>query len=632
MSYPQKMSLTPLNDRQKEAVEAPLGPLLVVAGAGTGKTKTLTSRIAHVIKEGAVPRTVCAVTFTNKAAREMEERLGGEWKQGEGPFLGTFHSLGARILRDETPLFGRGKNFIIFDDHDSFQLIKKIAKRGDAKHLTPAKIAQRLSHLKSGMFAPETLAASKQDEDALLLELLDEYEKELERNNAFDFDDLIEKTARLLREFPQRLAKYRARFQHLFIDEYQDVNRAQHALVKLLGKGAKSITAVGDDQQTIYSWRGSDINLFLSFEREWEVSRTVTLDENYRSTPTILAAASHLIAQNAFQKPKRLWTGNPDGAPVTLYEAYDEEDEARWVAEQIQEVRIKNKELRGGDEEKSLILDSSFPIQTTAVLYRTNAQSRAVEQALIERNIPYEIIGGLAFYERREVRDVVAGVRVLENPSDAVSRERIEKNLSKRAFARFLEDASKRAALAPAQAVECFISATGYLSYLEKHFPNASERFENVLELVRFAKEFETLQEFLEKISLLQTTDAPSKSKGRRTKGKAKTGNTVALMTIHLSKGLEFESVFLIGCNEGLLPHARSLNTPEELEEERRLMYVAMTRAKKRLAISFFDVPSRFANELPQELLEVIPHDMRDGQSGAEAHFENDEGAYISIE
>ena len=623
------MTPFPLNGPQKQAVEAPLKPLLIVAGAGTGKTRTLTSRIACLIKEGVAPHAVCAMTFTNKAAREMEERLDGEWKQGEGPFIGTFHSFGARLLRNEAPVFGRKENFVIFDDHDSFQLIKKLAKTSSGfKKFTPSQLARALSRLKSGTYSPETLAASSLRDDALLLEFFDEYEKELERNNAFDFDDLIEKTARFLREFPERRAAYHTRFRHLFIDEYQDVNRSQYALVRLLGEGAQSITAVGDDQQTIYSWRGSDINLFLSFEREWEDAQVVTLDENYRSTPTILHAASHLIAQNTYQKPKTLWTANPDGAPVTLYEAQDEEDEARWVAGQIRESRIKNEELSGGGNKNALIHNSQFLIQTTAVLYRTNAQSRAIEQALIERNVPYEIFGGLAFYERREVRDVVAAVRILENPLDTVSRERIEKNLSKRAFARFAEDATKRGAHTPASAIECFISSTDYLSYLEKHFPNANERFENVLELVRFAKEFTTIQEFLEKVSLLQTTDAPTGKRGKKKKGK---GN-LTLMTIHLSKGLEFDRVFLVGCNEGLLPHARSLATPEELEEERRLMYVAMTRARKKLAITFFDTPSRFVNELPQESLEVVSPETHHERDRAETYSENDEETYITIE
>ncbi|MEY4731498.1 MAG: hypothetical protein RL681_444, partial [Candidatus Parcubacteria bacterium] len=422
------------------------------------------------------------------------------------------------------------------------------------------------------------------------------YEDALREQNAFDFDDLLDKTAELLEKHPDVLNKYRERFSHILVDEYQDVNNRQYDLVRLLAGEHKRLSVVGDDQQTIYSWRGSNLDIFLGFERDWPGARTSILDQNYRSTSTIIDAASAVIANNQKQKPKKLWTKNPAGEPILLIEAADEEHEAAWITDQIARTE------KGG---------------STAVLYRTNAQSRPVEQALIARNIPYRIYGGLKFYERREVKDIVAAVRWAVNQKDAVSRERLEKAPGKTAFREFaaqVGDATKRL---PAELIGIFLDSTDYMGYLRRNTTNFSERQENIAELLRFAGEFDDTTAFLEQVALVQSTD-DAKKDDRNAR--------VALMTVHLAKGLEFDRVFIAGCAEGLLPHNRSMGSDDELEEERRLMYVAMTRARKNLAISFYDIPSRFISEIPQELFEYR------SLVSDEQQFSDSEERYITLD
>jgi DNA helicase-2/ATP-dependent DNA helicase PcrA len=600
---PNKAGQPPLNPAQNAAVHAPGIPLLIVAGAGTGKTKTLTSRIIHLIETGTPPERICSITFTNKAAKEMARRVGRE-----GPFLGTFHSLGAKILRKECRLVGRDPNFAIFDDHDSFDLVKKavkavlppkkedeedgvLAKKN--KKDAPVYFAKKISELKNlGKLLPE--ARPSVDKEAQVRHVFEKYEAALGRNNAFDFDDLIEKTVAILKTHPEVLKKYQRMYDAILVDEYQDINPKQYELVTLLAGEHRNLSVVGDDEQTIYSWRYADIKTFLNFDKEWKGASIHFLEENYRSTGVIIRAAAAVAKHNRFRTPKNLWTQNPDGDPIALFEAWGENEEAEWIAQQIYSLRARDKNADIG------------------ILYRTNAQSRAVEQALIRNNIPYRIFGGLKFYERREIKDAVSALRYISNAKDEPARERLEKNLTKRRFTEFknkvaeLQNPAKLSAIAagtmaPLTALKLFLETFGYFDYLESSFANADEREENIAELIAFATDFKSLDELLERLSLLQAADEIGK--------KPIDGREVNLMTIHLAKGLEFDSVFIAGVAEGLLPHGRSLDDENAVEEERRLMYVAMTRARKKLHLSFYGIPSRFINEIPEDCIVLMASD-----------------------
>ncbi len=558
-----------LNPRQKEAVEYGNGPILIAAGAGSGKTKTLTARLACLIKNGAAPENIIAITFTNKAANEMRSRIG----EIGNCFIGTFHSFGARILKKEARLAERTHYFTIFDSDDSLSVIKKIAKALDIsrEQYNPMALRSKISQIKN-----EFLDPAEFDKTAALV--FKKYEDELIKNNAFDFDDLIEKLVRLFQNHPEVLEKYRKQFRYILVDEYQDINTAQYRLIKLLAENHRNLSVVGDDQQAIYSFRGADFRNFLNFQRDWPDAKIIKLEQNYRSTGTIISAASKLIGNNKLQTPKTLWTENPPGNPIGVIKALDPETEAVFVAKKIVEA----------------------PNSTTAILYRTNAQSRAVEQALIFANLPYRIFGGLKFYERKEIKDLMSGLRLAHNPKDAVSKDRIIKNFGKKTAAVLIEELPRLGKnLSILELINFFIVNADYLEYLEKNYNNYSERIENVNELIHFVSEFKTLEEFLERAALLQSADNPKNSQ-LSTRG----SSTVNLMSIHLSKGLEFENVFLVGCSEGLMPHQMSYGSLDELEEERRLMYVAMTRAREKLYLSFSSLPSRFIYELPPELTE----------------------------
>ena len=560
-----------LNEKQVEAVDYQNGPLLIVAGAGSGKTKTLTSRLAAILKLGVSPENIIAITFTNKAAEEMQNRI----MDKKPPFIGTFHSLGARILKKEANFVDRSRNFSIFDSDDSLRLIKNIIKnfnltgeeRRDINHF---KLRKEFSRIKGGL-------AEIEDEDEIIGRFFGEYENALEKNNAFDFDDLIEKPVKIFRQHPAILEKYQNQFQHILVDEFQDTNVSQYAFIKLLSQKHKNLSVVGDDQQSIYRFRGSDFRIFLDFEKDWPKTKVVLLEQNYRSSGNIIRAASALISGNKFQKPKNLWTENPDGELLKVIEHRDEDAEAEWIAEKISGSKKSN--------------------QSIAVLYRTNAQSRALETVLIERGIPYRIFGGVRFYERKEIKDIVAALRWGINPKDAVSLERLKTNLLKKPFLEIKNGIPEKIKkLSPAELIAYVLEATDYLNQLKKNYANYQERTENINELIYFAGNFGNLQEFLEAISLLQGTDIAKNNE---------TTANVHLMTIHLAKGLEFDKVFIAGCNEGLLPHQMSYSGEAEIEEERRLMYVAMTRAKKELYLNFYNLASRFLYEIPPELVEV---------------------------
>jgi ATP-dependent DNA helicase UvrD/PcrA len=597
---PMKNKPFPLNPAQKAAAEAGLGPLLIVAGAGTGKTRTLTSRIVYLIEQGMAPDRICAITFTNKAAKEMMNRIansGLPLQDGRGPLLATFHSFGARILRKECHALGREPNFTIFDDHDSFDLLKKIVKssfpltklKEKNKKDSPAFFAERIGEMKNLDDAREN-SKDPPERKALVQSIFEKYENALRENNAFDFDDLIQKPVELFRRHPNILLKYQTRFDAILVDEYQDINPKQYELIKLLAEGHRNLSVVGDDEQTIYSWRYANIKTFLNFDKEWLKSKVYFLEENYRSTGNIIRAATAVAENNRFRTPKKLWTQNADGELISLFEAWGENDEAAWIGEEILKLttRVKRSEI--------------------AILYRTNAQSRAIEQALIRREIPYQIFGDLKFYERREVKDAVAALRFASNRSDTVAKERLEKNLSKRRFAIFGEKVSELTNPKPLQIIKLFLDIFGYFDYLEENFLNAEEREENIGELTSFASDFENLADLLEKVSLLQATDDPKEA------DPTKPIEKINLMTIHLAKGLEFKYVFIAGVAEGLLPHIRSIDNEASLEEERRLMYVAMTRAKEKLHLSFSGMPSRFLAEIPEQYLAAKVTDVDDDE------------------
>ncbi|MFA6354616.1 MAG: UvrD-helicase domain-containing protein [Candidatus Paceibacterota bacterium] len=587
----EKTSDIKLNKDQRRAVEAPPGPILIIAGAGTGKTKTLTNRVISLIKNGVPPEKICVLTFTNKAAKEILERVSdnADIRSGRVPFLGTFHSFGARILHEEANLLGRKNNFVIFDSQDSFQLIKKIAKKflfrlkrksEQAEVIKPAVFQEEITAVKNGMIDLDKLRGSPKLVDNLSAEIFDKYEEGLKENNAFDFDDLIQKVVEVFKKYPTTLQKYQCRIEHFLVDEYQDINNVQYEMVKLLASEKRNLSVVGDHNQTIYSWRGSNLEIFLNFENDWENAMMVFLGENYRSTKNIIEAASGLIKNNTI-KPKRLkedslFTNNERGELVNIIETETEEEEAFRIAEEI-------KNLKRDDDGR------------IAILYRLNAQSRALEQALIEHDIPYQIFGGLKFYERLEIKDILAALRSFFNPSDSLSKERLEKNLGKRRTETILDALRSATGKKPAQLIDIFLQSADYFEHIERTLINPNERKENIAELIVFATGFEEVGQFLERVTLLQATDNVKKEEKFSSR-------YVQLMTVHMAKGLEFDTVFVAGVNEGILPHHRSLGEITELEEERRLAYVAMTRAKKKLYLSFYNIPSRFLGEIPPEL------------------------------
>ena len=591
------MQPIPLNPEQKRAIEHGNGPLLMAAGAGSGKTRALTGRLKALIERGVAPHEIVAITFTNKAAREMRERVFGrdradqKWHPhfpvyGE-PFIGTFHSFGAKLLKQEAALLGRTAAFTIYDDDDSLSLVKKVCKAMDLDKETfkPSALLSRIGTVKSELKEPSAFLDSSNRQDQIFFDIFNRYERSLAEHNAFDFDDLIEKPVRLLMSNAGLRERYQKLFSHILVDEYQDINTAQYQLIRILAAGHQNLSVVGDDFQSIYAFRGADFRNFLNFTRDWPQATVIKLEQNYRSSGNIITAASAVISQNKRQTPKKLWTENPSGRPVQIIAADDPGTEADWVAEEIRRLRR---------------LD---PHVETAVIYRTNAQSRAIEQSLISLNIPYKIYGGLKFYDRKEVRDVLAALRLASNPRDAVSVERLQKSLGKRASAPVVEQLSGRGAERSAEElIQQFLSLSDYKTLLQKDFNNPDERLENITELAIFAGSFATLEEFLERAALLSSADAPAGQQAERNFGQSERPNPVNLMTIHIAKGLEFDHVFIVGCNEGVLPHERSMVSEDQIEEERRLMYVAMTRARKTLYIIYSAFASRFVYEIPRGL------------------------------
>jgi len=571
-----------LNPSQFEAVKHINGPLLITAGAGSGKTKTLTSRLLFLLSNNIPGHEIVAITFTNKAAEEMKRRATAIFTDQQNiPFIGTFHAFGARILRKEAIAFDRSGSFSIFDESDAIKLIKQILKNGDFDKIQYpfGKVRRQISKAK------DELSSSFADENVEYI--YNQYETQLKRQNAFDFDDLIGKPVRLFESSPQKLEEYQSRFRYFLVDEYQDINTAQYRLIKLLSDKEKNLSVVGDDHQSIYSFRSADFRNFLNFERDFPNAKIVILDQNYRSTKNIVSASSAVIHHNKNQRPKTLWTNNEEGSLIHIQGFYSAEREAEWLASNISDN------------------------QNTAVLYRTNAQSRPIEQACIFNGIPYFIYGGLKFYDRKEIKDIVSAMRYATNPADELSKERLLKEFKKTRVRPIIDALPEMASsLSPVEFIGYLLKETAYLESL-RNDKNFEERQENIGELISFASGFSSVDELIERISLLESTDQP-KSIGQEKQRSDSLQNTTAsqnnkspirLMTIHMAKGLEFDNVFLVGASENILPHERAIFKEDDIEEERRLMYVAMTRAKKKLSISFFRNASRFLYEIPPELV-----------------------------
>ncbi|PIT93206.1 MAG: ATP-dependent DNA helicase PcrA [Candidatus Harrisonbacteria bacterium CG10_big_fil_rev_8_21_14_0_10_38_8] len=583
-----------LNDQQKKAVMHPGGPLLMAAGAGSGKTKALTSRLKFLVHSGVPAHEIIAITFTNKAAKEMYTRVFGEKKPYRSwlpsfpykghPFIGTFHSLGAKILRNEIDSFkNRTTSFSIFDDTDSQRVVKRIHKSLSLSEKYKVKyLGGRISKIKSELQNPLFLLDSQKEEDIVLYDIFIQYEKIMEENNAFDFDDLIQKPANLLFSNKEIREKYQDMFQHVLVDEYQDINTSQYRLLKTLADKHQNITVVGDDAQAIYSFRGADFRNFLNFTKDWPKATIIKLEQNYRSSKNIINGSSGLIKKNKVQTKKTLWTDNEQGEKISILGLGDDEAEATWVANEIR------------------CIYDTYSDTSIGIIYRVNAQSRAIEQALISQNLPYIIFGGLKFYDRKEVKDILAALKIVINPSDSMSKERLEKSLGKRRTETLLKALFEHQNQDASELISLFLEVTDYLSLLENKFNNAQERLENIVELSSFASQSDNLDSFLESVSLLQATDSPTEGISN------KKFSPVNLMSIHMAKGLEFDYVFVVGCNEGNIPHERSLYHESEIEEERRLMYVAMTRGRKKLYLTYGSYPSRFLYEIPTEHVEFI--------------------------
>lgn len=644
-----------LNDEQARAVTHGDGPLLILAGAGSGKTKTLTHRIAYLIGELKVfPSRILAVTFTNKAAKEMRQRLAQLLDEEADnrqfmPWMGTFHSICVRILRMDGASIGLDKRFLIYDTDDQVSLMKQIMKaRGlTDKDIKPRAVLSVISNAKNEMRSAEDFSMSARGpREQKIAELFFAYEKALKEAAALDFDDLLTKTVELLQNSPEIRQKWQRQFEHILIDEYQDTNAVQYALIKLLVNERRNLCVVGDDAQSIYSFRGADYTNILNFERDFPETTVVKLEQNYRSTGAILDLANSLIQHNIHRTDKNLWTANGDGIDPKLWQLYSESEEALAIANEIQ-AQIANSRQYGD----------------VAVLYRTNAQSYAIERALRQSYIPYKIVGGLRFLDRAVVKDVLAYLRLLYQPSDRVSFLRIV-NVPKRGIgtvsvAKFLDwnDAARRDIVSgllaveevdnltarakrpllelgkileelqqeidgsPAELIEKIIKRTGYGDFINDGTPQAEERMENIGVLLAEAKAYVDMPAFLEEMALMSSADTAAEQQ-------------VTLMTLHAAKGLEFPVVFLAGLEEGILPHARVFDSgkADDIEEERRLCYVGVTRAREELFVSCassrtqfgqigYNMPSRFLDEMGL----MVGGIDRPAQLPAEADFYSEE-------
>jgi DNA helicase-2/ATP-dependent DNA helicase PcrA len=647
--------LSGLNPVQSDAVTHADGPLLVVAGAGSGKTRVLTHRIAHLIRDqGVSPFEILAITFTNKAADEMKSRVAAlVGPVAEKMWVSTFHSACVRILRRDADKLGFPRNFTIYDQADANRLTGYVIRDLglDTKRFPSRSVHASISAAKNDGLDAEAYAQRAGNLfERKIAEVFTEYQSRLLRAGSMDFDDLLGQALRLLREHPDVLQHYQRRFKHILVDEYQDTNRVQNELVLLLAADHRNVAVVGDQDQSIYAFRGADMRNIVEFEDAFPDTTVVLLEQNYRSTQTILDAANAVIANNVGRKPKELWTDHGTGDPIVRYHADDEVDEAQWITREIARLHDRD-EVQGPD-------GGDLRWGDVAVFYRTNAQSRVLEEQLMRADIPYKVVGGTRFYDRKEVKDAIAYLRAVVNPVDEVSIKRVlnepkrgvgatsvgrldayatARNLSFidalrraddagvggsairgiQAFLTLLDDVSDLAAAGPGPLLEQLLERSGYLDQLEaERTIEAEGRLENLAELVGAASEAETVAEFLEQISLVADTDDLDDDT-----------TSVVLMTLHSAKGLEFPVVFLIGLEDGVFPHLRSLTEPDQLEEERRLAYVGITRARRRLYLTHawsrtlfggtqYNPPSRFLDEIPSDLVRDVEGHRRASRGG----------------
>ena len=636
--------LAQLNPAQREAVEAITGPVLILAGPGSGKTRVITQRVAYLIKVcGINPRHIMAVTFTNKAAREMEARLNRLVSgQVKALTLGTFHAICARILRREGRAIGVDPGFVIYDQEDQLGLIKR-AIQGvglDPKQYAPPAILSAISAAKSRMLTPQDyIQRGSSYFDEIVGRVYENYEQLLKQSNALDFDDLLLKAVQLFSSQPEVLARYQRRYLHILVDEFQDTNLVQYQLVRQLSGKYRNICVVGDPDQSIYSWRSADLRNILNFEKDYPEAKVVLLEQSYRSTKRVLEAASYIISANKQRKPKELWTDNKPGEPITIVETYTEQEEAQFVVSEVERL-VEQGKAHLGD---------------CAVMYRTNAQSRALEEAFVRYGTPYKLVAGTRFYERREVKDIIAYLRLIQNPRDSVSLHRIinipQRGIGQRTLSQ-LANRSSSLGLSRYEALKLITSPeegqtpfspriiralNGFLSMVEEFIarsqelklvdlfdlvlkksgykeyilntPDGEERWQNILELGTVARQYgdlpprEGLSVFLEGVTLVSDVD-----------GFDETVDAVTLITLHQAKGLEFPVVFIVGLEEGILPHFKSFDDPGQMEEERRLCYVGVTRAKHRVYLvrafrrslmggSTVNSPSRFLKDIPPHLV-----------------------------
>ena len=604
-----------LNPQQISAVSHQKGPALVVAGPGSGKTRVLTHRVAYLIEYFGIPQDqILTVTFTNKAAEEIKERVSLLLEATKKPsWSGTFHSISSRILRRDGKYVGIAPDFVIYDSADQLSLIKGIiCDYGiDSKKIKHQAVLNSISSAKTELVTPKEYAEIATGYfPRTVAKVYFEYQNRLKKNNALDFDDLLMELVHLFMENSQVLQKYQNFFRHVLVDEYQDTNKAQYTIARLLSDRHKNLYVVGDMSQAIYSFRGADYRNILNFQRDYEGAAIYNLEKNYRSTQNILDAAKSVIKNNSSHIPLELWTENGAGEKLVVHTANSEKDEANFVISRIEEALLKG-----------------YSHKDIAVLYRTNAQSRNIEEALIKSSIPYKIIGGFRFYARKEVKDAVSFLRVLYNPKDSVSWERII-NVPPRGIGKKSQEALQNSGwdvaqieektklplgvwikkvpeLSPLELLDLVLEKTGYLAWLDDGSEEAKDRLENLMELRSVAGLFGDLAEFLENVSLIESADKPN----------AFDTDAVTLMTIHASKGLEFPIVFLVGMEEGLFPHSQSMFEVGEIEEERRLCYVALTRAKEKVYLTntrcrlLFgstqsNMPSRFLAEIGEDLIE----------------------------
>lgn len=625
--------LTGLNPQQIDAVTAKPGPTLIIAGPGSGKTRVLTHRIAHLIQQGTPPFKIMAVTFTNKAAKEMRERveklLSGELR---GLTIGTFHSICARILRREAARLNVTHEFVIFDDNDQLAIIKQALERLNLndKQYKPQTLLGAISKAKNELIPPEDFTPDSYFNE-IASRVYAEYQKLLRQNNAYDFDDLLCEVVYLFRNQPDILKKYQTQYDHVLVDEFQDTNTAQYAIVNLLTAAKRNLYVVGDPDQSVYRWRGADYRNVKRFESDHPDTKVILLEQNYRSTQNVLDAAMSVINRNHNRTRKQLFTERGTGTKIQIYEAYNEAEEAEYVVSTIATL-VKRDELNASD---------------MAIMYRTNAQSRPLEEVFIRGNLPYRLVGATRFYGRREVKDVIAFLRLVHNPNDSVSLQRIINVPTRGIGAKTVEtllNAANRDGVSPAdilldaerckkvggrggiplsefgdvlhgwieskgelpvaKLIDRILSDIDYNRYINDGTEESEERWDNVIELRSVAVEYPqiTLSEFLEQVALVSDQDTLTE------------GGGPTLLTLHAAKGLEFGTVFLVGLDEGVLPHERSFEDEESMAEERRLMYVGLTRAKDRLFItrafrrtnfgsSDISSPSRFLSDLPDHLL-----------------------------